>query len=183
MKPGNYIYLLLFILIAVNSNYSQTDKPNSEEKVFSVLVMPFQYNQHYPYYMDQIRESLINGFRTKGFNVVTNDTLWSLILEEEDDYDLSNISMEKAEEIASYTGTDLVVFGNIFPIARTESVGLPSSTQYYKPLLIKVYDSSQKSLVIFERANIYEHWGLNAKVNSIYEIAVDIARDLVTMGY
>jgi len=182
MKLDKYIYLLLLILLSAYVNYSQAEKPDEQEKVYTVLVMPFIENEYYPFSMDQIRESFIYGFRSQGFDVVTDDSTWLKILEEYDNY-LVNISTDMAEKIARDAGIDLIVFGNAIPFNNVRSSGTYSQKIIYKPILTKVYDANKKSLVVFDRTNFLEYYGLHVKINDIYDNAVEVARKLTAMGY
>ena len=181
MKISKYIFPLLIVLMTINTNYSQPDNPNTNKKTYTVLVMPFYDYEHYPYLNDQIRESFINGFTAKGFVVVTNDDIWSEILDF--DYNLANISTDMADSIAQKTSADLIVFGNMTPFSNTRNTGFNTPIYIYKPVLIKVYDANKKSLVIFDRANVYDHWGRSLSVRSLYDMAVNVATRLNTMGY
>jgi hypothetical protein len=182
MKAYKYFYLLLFILTSVDSFYSQTDKPAEQEKIYTVLIMPFIENEYYPFSMDQIRESFIYGFRSQGFKVVTNDSVWLKILEEYDNY-LVNISTDMAEKIAEDNKVDLIVYGNAVPYSNVRNTGFYLRKIIYKPVLIKVYDANKKSLVLYDRSNLYDYSGLRVKVNDIYDIAVEVVRKLIAMGY
>ena len=183
MKNYKYIYLLNIVLFAINANYSQTDQPDSRRRNYSVVIMPFYNNEHYPYPTDEIRESFINGFRVNGFNVLSDDSTWSKILDKEEDYNLYNISTDKAEEIAKLVGADLIVFGYATPVNFIRNPGTYSQKMIDKPVLIKVYDVSKKSVIIYNRSNIYKYNGLVITVDGAYDVAINIARELINMGY
>ena len=183
MKINRYIYLLLIVLISINTSYPQEEKTDSKNKTYSVVVMPFYDNQHYPYPTDVIRESFINGLRVKGFHVLTDDPTWSKILDEEEDYNLYNLTTEKAEEIAKSVGADLIVFGYATPVNFIRNPGSYSEKIIDKPVLIKIYDVKKNSLVIYDRSNIYKYDGMLVTVDGAYDVAINIAHRLKTMGY
>ncbi len=177
------IRLFLFIFLLFNAyNFLLGQSTNSSEKIpKTVLVMPFVPNEQYPYLMDEFRESIMNAFITKKFVIVTNDSIWSELLDL--DYDLSDISMDQAETIAEKTNVDLIIYGDLTQIFNYRNRTFSSASIVYKPMLIKVYDAKKKSLVIYERANVNERWGLNSYSKDIYDLAINVARKLNDLGY
>ncbi len=179
MRTIKFFMVILF-LTSFNLTFCQTSK-SSEKISKTVLVMPFIQNEQYPYLMDEYRESIMNAFITKDFVVVTNDSIWSDLLDM--NYDLSDISLDQAENIAEKTDVDLIIYGDITQIFNYRNRTFSSVSVVYKPILIKVYDAKKKSLVIYERVNINERWGLNSSSKDIYDLALNVARKLNDLGY
>jgi hypothetical protein len=101
---------------------------------------------------------------------LTDDSTWSIILEQ-NDYYLLNISTEIAKKITEEVHADLIVFGNAIPFSNVRSAGTYSGKIIYKPVLIKIYDTNKNSLVLFDRSNFYKYDGLSVKVYDLYECA------------
>lgn len=179
MKLYNFLVTLLILcLITTVSIFAQSNSTNTKH---SVIIMPFDDYQEYPYNLDIVRESLVIGFLQKGFNVITNDSIWGIILDR--DLRMTNLSFSNVEEIASDINVDLIIFGTTNNYSSLRTVGLNSYQQIDKPILIKIYDTKKKDLVVYERIPLSSRWGLFEQNYSFINFGSAIADKLKNMGY
>jgi hypothetical protein len=150
-------------------------------KQINVVVMPYDRYERYPYRMDLIREFLQLGLQEKGFSIISDDSTWSTILEK--DYPLYNLSQDQAESIIKDVNADLIVFGYVDNWNSTRMNGIYNDRQVSRPILVKVYDKNKKSLVMHERVDFYEYWGLNVKQLDLSAFGIQIAYKLKQIGY
>jgi hypothetical protein len=166
-------FLLYFSLLAVNNAQENRSTP----KILSVVIMPFLDDQNYPYNMDVIRESFIRAFYQKGFAVVMDDSTWSIILDQ--DFNPSKLLKEDALLISENITVDLIVFGAI-SINQSKQRG-----DFYtpNPISVSILDTRKKELIIKERMEPRERWGLMWKYFSFDDMALRVVNQLVAMGY
>ncbi|NJD21214.1 MAG: hypothetical protein FIA82_00880 [Melioribacter sp.] len=173
--------IVVFVLFCV-SNFQITAQDNAKKpKQVNVVVMPYDRYERYPFATDMIREFLQLGLKEKGFSVVSDDPTWLSILDK--DYPLYNLSQEQAESIINDIDADLIVFGFSDNSISSRNYGLYNDRPMSKPILVKVYDKNKKSLVLYERVNFYEYWGLFVKQLDLNEFSVQIANKLKQIGY
>jgi hypothetical protein len=174
---------VIFLLINLLTSITILPQTESSKKIpTSIIVMPFEPEEHYPFNIDEIRFSLTNGFIRRGFIVINDEMSWSKIL----DYNerLYNINDETADSVSSLVGADLIVYGNInFRSAKSRSIGLYSSYYSPTPILIKIYDRKKKSLVLYERMEFLQREGVSTTNLTINDIADKIAIMITQLGY
>ncbi len=166
-------FLLYFSLLAINNAQQNTSTP----KIRSVVIMPFLDDQNYPYNMDVIRESFIRAFYQKGFAVVMDDSTWSIILDQ--DFNPSKLLKEDALLISENITVDLIVFGAI-SINQSKQRGDFNTPN---PISVSILDTSKKELIIKERMEPRERWGLMWRYFSFDDMALKVVNQLVAMGY
>ncbi|KAF0151335.1 MAG: hypothetical protein FD143_2003 [Ignavibacteria bacterium] len=171
--------LLALLVISAASLLAQTNK--EEKKNVRVVVMPYDRFERFPYRFDLIRESLQLGLMEKGFTVVNDDTTWSIILEK--DYALYNLSQLQADTIINIVNADLIVFGNADNFQNNRLTGLYSEKKISRPILVKVFDKRKHAIVLHERIDFIQHWGLNVKELSFRDFGIQTAYKLKQLGY
>ncbi len=173
--------LLFLLLLISSSNYFSQTESSSDKKIYSVIVMPFVSMERYPYSTDLVREGLMLGFYQRGFYVVMNDSIWAHVLEL--DMPFYNINDAMADSISKTIGVDLVVFGNIKDGTTMREGGLYANRPVSRPILIKIFDAKKKKIILHERTDFIEYWGLFTKQNDIFDFGIKIATKLSSMGY
>jgi hypothetical protein len=165
-------FFLYFSCIMIVS--AQQDK--TPPKVYSVVVMPFLDDQNYPYNMDRIRESFIRAFYQKGFSVVMDDSTWAIILDH--DFNPSKTLKDDAQLVSQSVDVDFIVFGQISNLVKQRG-------NYYtpNPISVSIYDTKRDNLIIKERMDFNERWGLMWKNFSYDDMALKVVNKLVSMGY
>jgi hypothetical protein len=168
--------LNIFLIILVSAFQNNFAQQTTTTKSYSVVIMPFYDDITYPYSMDFIRESFIRAFYQKGFTVHLDDSTWSIILDQ--DFRPSHILKEDAEFLSTKIDVDLIVFGNISNSYRQRG-------NYFSdtPISVTVYDAKRKEIILKERLNYIERWGLLWNRFSTEELALQVVSQLVTMGY
>lgn len=172
-------FIILLLILIPSKNQSQNQ--SAQKPQFTVLVMPFERMINYPYKSDLIRESLITGFYQKGFIPIEDDSLWSLILDK--DYEFTNLSQEQADSLAQITGVDLVAYGNLNDFSTVRLGTISTNTYKIRPAMFKIYDYKKKSVVLYERLELYSQWGLFTTKLSVFDIGEKIASMLKNRGY
>ncbi len=180
MKPSNV--LSVFLLLTVFITTFAQDGIKSQKKEYSVIVLPFLENERYPYVIDTFRESVMNAFLSKGYNVIKDDSVWADILSL--DFDLANSTNEQVRLIADKIDVDLIIAGKVESVHQNKIDDSPySNTVDMKPVALKVFDARKKSLLIHQREADLIKWGLNAQPNSIYNVAEKTIEKLIMIGY
>lgn len=177
MKFFAYIFFIS-ILFQVSLLFSQ-EKEN--QVIHSVVIMPFDDFQEYPYNLDQIRQSLEIGFMQKGFYVVNSDSVWKIILNR--DLRLTNLTTSDVENIAKDINVDLIVFGRATDYSTLRQTGVFTAKVVIKPILIKVYDTKKKEIILFERLTLNQNWGLFDQSITFENFGSTIAQKIKNMGY
>lgn len=174
MRKINLFSFLLYFssLIIINA---QPD--TSKEKTFSVVIMPFLDDQNYPYNLDEIRESFIRAFYQKGFAVVMDDSTWSIILEQ--DVNPAKFLKDDAILLSETISVDFIVFGQI-NLNQSKQRGNFNTPN---PVSVSVFDTRKKEIVIKERMEPRERWGLIWRYFSLDDMALRVVNQLVAMGY
>ncbi|MDF1612778.1 MAG: hypothetical protein AB1695_07815 [Stygiobacter sp.] len=175
-----FLIKIIFILFLFQISFliaQEKEKPI----IHSVVIMPFDDYQEYPYNLDYIRQSLEIGFLQKGFNVVTSDSVWEIILDR--DLRLTNLNTSDVEEIANDIKVDLIVFGKATDYATYRQSGIYSMKIVNKPILIKVFDVKKKEIILFERLTLNQNWGLFDQSISYENFGSTIAQQIKNMGY
>ncbi|MCX7876569.1 MAG: hypothetical protein N2321_10445 [Melioribacteraceae bacterium] len=175
-----FLIKLIFVsfFFQIVTIYSQEkDKP----KISSVVIMPFDDYQEYPYNLDYIHQSLTIGFLQKGFEVVTQDSTWEIILDR--DLRLTNLNTSDVEKIAKDINVDLIVFGRTSNYSTYRQNGFFSIKPDIKPILIRIYDTKKKEIILFERLTLNKTWGLFTQSISYENFGATIAQQIKNMGY
>lgn len=164
--------LYFFSLIMINA---QID--TSKTKMLSVVIMPFLDDQNYPYNMDLIRESFIRAFYQKGFSVVLDDSTWSIILEQ--NVNPAKFLKDDALLLSESINVDLIVYGqiNFYQSKQRGEYNTPNQ------ISVSIFDTRKKELVIKERMEPRERWGLIWRYFSLDDMALKVVNQLMTMGY
>lgn len=184
MKTHSVLFLLFLSLFSFELIFPTFAQEKSKRKKTSVIVMPFYINYNinfYPFWTDQIREALIIGLYRRGFDVVEDDSSWSNVFKF--DYQLANLSTEMADSISTSLGVDLIVFGWLSNSAKVRNGGFYSFLYSPNPILIKVFDSKKKSIILYERLDFVQRWGLFETNLSIYDFGFKIATKISDLGY
>lgn len=165
-------FLLYFSCMAIIP--AQQDK--TPPKIYSVVIMPFLDDQNYPYNLDQIRESFIRAFYQKGFSVVMDDSTWGIILDNE--FNPSKTLKDDAQLISQTIDVDFIVYGQM-------SNQIKQRGNYFtpNPISVSIYDTKRNDLIIKERMDFSERWGLMWKYFSYDDMALRVVNRLVSMGY
>ena len=150
-------------------------------KVYSIVVMPFYEMEQYPYVMDQIRESLMFELTTKKYNVIEDDSTWAVILEM--DYPLYFLNDEMAKSISQEIDVDLIVFGNYQNYSTSRLGGISQNKSVVKPILVKIYDKNKDAIILHERINFNQEWGLNSRRFTLSDFANSIVNKMKSLGY
>lgn len=158
-----------------------TAQEKETQIIHSVVIMPFDDYQEYPYNLDYIRQSLEIGFLQKGFNVVTSDSVWEIILDR--DLRLTNLNTSDVEDISNDINVDLIVFGKVNDYSTLRQTGINSIKVVNKPILIKVFDTKKREIILFERLTLNQTWGLFDQSISYENFGVTIAQRIKNMGY
>ncbi|HOI28270.1 MAG TPA: hypothetical protein PLZ15_00820 [Melioribacteraceae bacterium] len=172
IKPIRILILLLLISNGIQN--AQQDKIN--QKIYTVVIMPFLDELHYPYNTDWIREAFIKAFYEKGFAVILDDSTWSKILDQ--GFNPARTLSDEAFLVSKSIDVDLIVYGQISNMYRQRG-------NYYtsNPISVTIYDARKKETVIKERMAYTERWGLFRKNLSTDEMALKVVNQLVSMGY
>lgn len=178
-KTFKWFVLLLFFLYPAQKTFPQKIEP--QKKVASVIIMPFDYQLRYPFSTDELREALIIGFQRRGFKIILDETSWSKVFDF--NYELTNLSNKMADSIAAATNADLIVFGKVNNSVKNRLPGLYTTQETPNPILFKVFDTNKKILVLFERLNFIERWGLFENNLSFYDLGFSIATKISNLGY
>lgn len=173
------LFLLLVLLIYVIPTKAQTT--SNEKRPIKVVVMPYNRFERYPYQFDQIREALQLGLMEKGFSVVNDDKSWNLILEK--DYSLYDLSMSQADTLINSISADLIVFGYADFFHNNRQTGMYSERKISRPILVKVFDKKKNDIILHERVDFIQHWGLNVKQLNFRDFGIQIAYKLKQLGY
>ncbi len=181
-RDFSILILLLFVSLFCNS-YAQTSsqEKRTEKKPTSVIVMPFFVNERYPYVSDEIRQYLMWGFFQRDFYVISDDSSWSKVLSF--NYQLSNLSTEMADSISATVEADLIIYGTVNSTVKYRPGGIYTNPYVPNPILIKAYDRKKKSVVLFERMDFVERWGLFVNNISLLDFGFRIATKLSWLGY
>ncbi|MEW6507834.1 MAG: hypothetical protein AB1432_08840 [Bacteroidota bacterium] len=174
MKKIIKFSFLLYFVSSVNF-FTQSDTSNT--RILSVVVMPFLEDQNYPYNLDMIRESFVRAFYQKGYTVVMDDSTWSIILDR--DVNPAKFMKEDAITLSETINVDLIVFGQI-SINQSKQRG---SFITPNPISVSIYDTNKKELIIKERMDPVERWGLMWRNFSFDEMALRVVNRLAAMGY
>jgi len=166
------IVLFLIISTAIKAQTS---------KVYTVAVMPFYEMEQYPYVMDQVRESLIFELTTKKYNVIVDDSTWAIILDM--DYPLYFLNDEQAKGISQEIDADLILFGNLQDYSTARPAGISKNKSVVKPILVKIYDKNKDAIILHERMNFNQEWGLNSRRFTLNDFANNIVNRMKSMGY
>lgn len=143
--------------------------------------MPFYNEEHYPYKTDDIREALMNGFYRRGFKVLADDSSWSKVFDF--DYSFYNLSSDMADSIATYVGADLIVFGYVNTSVKYRPGGFYTDQFTPNPVLVKIYDPKKKTIVLFERTDLVERWGMFETDLELSDFGFKIATEISQLGY
>ncbi len=173
------LILLLILLACVVPNKAQTKA--SEKQPVKVVVMPYNRFERFPYQFDQIREALQLGLLEKGFSVVNDDATWELILEK--DYSLYDLSMSQADSLINSINADLIVFGYADFFQNNRQTGMYSERKISRPILVKVFDKKKNDIILHERVDFFQYWGLNVKQLNFRDFGIQIAYKLKQLGY
>ncbi|MEW6653717.1 MAG: hypothetical protein AB1394_09645 [Bacteroidota bacterium] len=174
------LFLLITLLFfTAFSSAAQTTK--EEKQPVNVVVMPYDRFERFPYRFDLIRESLQLGLMEKGFNVVNDDTTWSIILEK--DYALYDLSQMQADTIINNVNADLIVFGHADNFHNSRTSGMYTGRKVSRPILVKVFDKKKNDIILHFRVDFVQHWGLNVKELNFRDFGVEIAYKLKQLGY
>lgn len=169
-------------LLMIVPSYCHAQEPIQKKiNPVTVLVMPYDRYERYPYNMDLIREFLQLALREKGFTIVEDEGSWESILEK--DYPLYNLSQEQAETIINDVDADLIVYGYADNWNSSRMNGIYNERKVARPILIKVYDKKKQSIVLHERIDFYEYWGLFVKQHDLSSFGIQIAYKLKQIGY
>lgn len=178
MKSLNkLIFLFILFLIAFDIFPQKSDG----KKSYSVVIMPFDDYQEYPYNLDYIRQSLIIGFQQKGFNVIDQDSVWEIILDR--DLRMTNLSTSDVEKISDDINVDLIVYGRSSNYSTFRQEGVYTGKIIDKPILVRVYDHKKREIVLFERLVLNSRWGLFDQPITFENFGSSIAEKLKSMGY
>lgn len=180
------VFLTLILFLITSLQFSINAQPDSlknkiEKTPTSVIVMPFFSDERYPYSSDDVRQFLIWGFYQRHFNLIMDDSSWSKVMDL--NYSLSNLSIDMADSVAIAANADLIVFGTVNLSAKYRPGGIYSEQYIPNPILVKVYDKKQKSIVLFERMDLVERWGLRINYLSLEDFGYKIATRLSDLGY
>lgn len=172
--------LKLFFLLLISASFNLA-QDNSNLRLTSVVIMPFDDLQEYPYNLDQVYQSLLIGFTQKGFNVVVQDSVWEIILDR--DLRLTNLTTYDIEKISNDINVDLIVFGRADNYSTFRQSGFYSSKMVNKPILIRVFDTKKKEIILFERLTLNSSWGLFNQNITFENFGSTIAQQIKNMGY
>jgi len=173
------ISFMLFLCFAFTSiSYSQPKQV--KPKQYSVVVLPFYDDLNYPYGNDQVREGLIRAFYRRDYNVVMDDSTWSILLNL--DYRLAKILPVDADSISRLIDVDLIVFGQIHNTYKSRS-SLFLDYSISNPVMVWVFDAWKKEVVLRERLSFTERWGLIQKNYNVYDLGDMVVDKLIVMGY
>ena len=178
MKPILNSFLLLLCFAITSTLFAQQD--SNKPKPYSVLIMPFYDDLNYPYGNDQIREGLIRAFYRRDYDVVLDDSTWSILLDL--DYRLANILPVDADSISNFLDVDLIVFGQISNTYKYRST-LSTAYTISNPILVWVFDAKKKEVVLRERLSFTERWGLIEKNYNVYDLGDVVVDKLIVIGY
>ena len=92
--------------------------------------MPLMNNNGVYFRDDQIWHKLVWSFKSNGFNVVNNDSVWNTLVNY--GYDLSRLTDTQAMEISKTLNVDLIVFRGI------------------NYSVLKVFDSNKQEFVVYD---------------------------------
>lgn len=171
------IFLLTLFVLTINL-FSQENKKKIPS---SVVIMPFDDLQEYPYNLDYIRQSLIIGFQQKGFNVIEQDSIWQIILDR--DLRMTNLNTSDVEKISNDINVDLIVYGRASNYSTFRQEGFYTAKVVDKPILVRVFDTKKKEIVVFERLVLNSRWGLFDQTITFENFGSTIAEKLKSMGY
>lgn len=183
MKRNFPILFLLLIFFLFVGLYTQTasQQNKTEKKPTSVIVMPFFVEERYPYAIDEIQLYLMWGFFRRHFDVISDDSSWYKVLSF--NYQLSNLSTDMADSVATIVKADLIIYGTVNSSTKYRPSGLYVNPYIPNPVLIKAYDRKKKSIVLFERMDFVERWGLYVNNISLLDFGFRIATRLSELGY
>lgn len=134
-------------------------------------------DQNYPFNFDLIRESFIRAFYQKNFNVIVDDSTWSIILDQ--DIHPAKFRETDVSSLSENINVDLIVFGQI-SYNQSKQRG-----NFYtpNPISVSIFDTHKKEIVIKERMDPIERWGLMWRNYSLDDMALNVVNQLVTIGY
>ncbi|NMB81953.1 MAG: hypothetical protein GYA14_09055 [Ignavibacteria bacterium] len=171
------IILISFLLYFSSLLVINAQPDTSKTKILSVVVMPFLDDQNYPYNLDMIRESFVRAFYQKGFAVVMDDSTWSIILDQ--DVNPTKFLKDDALTLSENISVDLIVFGQI-SINQSKQRGDFNTPN---PVSVSIFDTRKKELVVKERMEPRERWGLMWRYFSFDDMALRVVNQLIAMGY
>jgi hypothetical protein len=126
-----YLMILLLAPVIISFTFcSSSNELNLNKKITSVIIMPLMNNNGVYFRDDQIWHKLVWSFKSNGFNVVNNDSVWNTLVNY--GYDLSRLTDTQAMEISKTLNVDLIVFRGI------------------NYSVLKVFDSNKKEFVVYD---------------------------------
>ncbi len=182
--PFYLAVLFLFMSCASADNQLRNDENQKLERACStVAIMPFTFNEKYPFNGDLIRRDVELAFFKFDCEVVApNEWDYSLI----DSINLVNLTREDCDSISKLLNVDLIITGDFNFDVKSERVrGFGDSITIYKPLLLKAYHSKLKDFILVRREKIRERSGLfvSSGEDFIYKQSDKFAKELVYMGF
>ncbi|MGK9368577.1 hypothetical protein ACSSWA_06730 [Melioribacter sp. Ez-97] len=166
---------VIIILLSFIQVYSQSEV----EKAKTVLILPF-YEREFNV-SSELYHSLKTGFMREDYIVLSSDSVWNKL----DSLDISfnDIDSEIADSIKKIIDCDLIVYGRIDEDIKPRTSPAHDRNVSYKPFIIKVYDTRSQSLVLYERMELINRWGLFSDNTEIHDIGYKTALKLRTRGY
>jgi len=171
--------LLLLLVICISTNKAQSTTTGKEP--IKIVVMPYNRFERFPYNFDQIREALQMGLLEKGFSIVNDDETWEIILGK--DYSLYDLSKSQADTLINSINADLILYGFADLYEKNRQIGMYSERKISRPILVKVFDKKKNDIILHERVDFVQHWGLNVKLLNLRDFGVQIAYKLKQLGY
>ena len=186
VKQISFYLAILFMLISCAGADSQlrNDENQKQERLCStVAILPFSFNENYPFSGDLIRRDVELPFFKLDCDIVAPyEWDYSLI----DSINLVNLTREDCDSVSKLLNVDLLITGDFNFDVKSERVrGFGDPITIYKPLILKAYHSKLKDFVLVRRDRIRERSGLfvSSGDDFVYKQSDRFARELVSLGF